>query len=56
MLNKNLVHGSNLKNCLIYNSFDFEEKKESKLTFENVPTMSWIQSTEISGELLFSLL
>ena len=31
-------------------------KKESKLTFENVPTMSWIQSTEISGELLFSLL
>ena len=34
--------------------FDFE--KESKLTFENVPTMSWIQSTEISGELLFSQL
>ena len=34
--------------------FDFEE--ESKLTFENVPTMSWIQSTEISGELLFSQL
>ena len=31
-------------------------KKESKLTFENVPTMSWIQSTEISGELLFSQL
>ena len=31
-------------------------KKESKLTFENVPTMSWIQSTEISGELLISLL
>ena len=31
-------------------------KKESKLTFENVPTMSWIQSTEISGELSFSLL
>ena len=24
--------------------------------FENVPTMSWIQSTEISGELLFSQL
>ena len=31
-------------------------KKESKVTFENVPTMSWIQSTEISGELLFSQL
>ena len=31
-------------------------KKESKLTFENVPTMSWIQSTEISGEPLFSQL
>ena len=31
-------------------------KKESKLTFENVPTMSWIQSTQISGELLFSQL
>ena len=31
-------------------------KKESKLTFDNVPTMSWIQSTEISGELLFSQL
>ena len=31
-------------------------KKESKLTFENVPTMSWIQYTEISGELLFSQL
>ena len=31
-------------------------KKESKLTFENVPTMNWIQSTEISGELLFSQL
>ena len=29
-------------------------KKESKLTFENVKTMSWIESTEISGELLFS--
>ena len=28
----------------------------AKLTFENVPTMSWIQSTEISGELLFSQL
>ena len=24
--------------------------------FENVSTMSWIQSTEISGELLFSQL
>ena len=34
---------------------DFE-KKESKLTFEIVPTMSWIQSTEIQGELLFSQL
>ena len=31
-------------------------KKESKLTFENVPTMSLIQSTEILGELLFSQL
>ena len=31
-------------------------KKEFKLTFENVPTMRWIQSTEISGELLFSQL
>ena len=31
-------------------------KKESQFTFENVPTMSWIQSTEISGELLFSQL
>ena len=28
-------------------------KKESYLTYENVPTMSWMQSTEISGELLF---
>ena len=25
-------------------------KKESKLTFDNVPTMSWIQSTETSAE------